>query len=122
MDTVSRVTYVASEGCYITSLHDSSAFHRILLRPSPWTLFGFSYRDIDYCWCVLPFGFSASPWVYHTLNEAKAAFLRSKGTLALTYLDDSFLCNFRATNGQVPRDQWLAGGEATHVAVLVSYF
>ena len=39
----------------MTSLDDASAFHHILLRPSSWTLFGFSYRGVDYVWCVLPF-------------------------------------------------------------------
>ena len=52
MDTVARVANVASQGCYMTSLYGSSAFHRILLRPSSWPLFGFSYGGIDYCWCV----------------------------------------------------------------------
>ena len=38
MDTVARVANVASQGCYMTSLYGSSAFHRILLRPSSWPL------------------------------------------------------------------------------------
>lgn len=59
MDTVARMAYVASEGCYVTSLDDSLAFQHILLRPL--TLFGFSYTGVDCCWRVLPFGFSASP-------------------------------------------------------------
>ena len=121
MDTVVRVANVASEGCYMTSLDDLSAFHHILLRPSSWPLFGFTHRGVDYCWCVLPFGFKESPWVYHTLSEAKAAFIRSKGIPALAYLDDSWLSNHVATQGLPARDQWLAAGEATHVAMLVSF-
>lgn len=77
MDTVARVANVASPGCYMTSLDDSSAFHHILIRPSSWPLLGFEYGGVDYVWCVLPFGLSISPFVYHTLSEAKAAFLRS---------------------------------------------
>lgn len=34
MDTVGGVAYVASQGCFVTSLDDSSAFHHLLLRPS----------------------------------------------------------------------------------------
>ena len=121
MDTVSRVGLVAEKGCYMTSLDDCSAFHQILLKPSSWPLFGFSYKGVDYCFCVLPFGFSLSPWVYHTLGDAKAAFLRSKGMPALAYLDDSWLSNFLATFGRTAREQWLAAAEATHVAMLVSF-
>ena len=85
MDTVARVANVASQGCYMTLPDDSSVFHHILLRPFSWPRFGFSYGGIDYCWCVLPFGFSLSPWCYHTPSEAKAAYLRSKGIPAIAF-------------------------------------
>lgn len=68
---------------------------------------------VDYCWTVIPFGFRLSPWCYHTLSEAKAAFLRSNGIPALAYLDDSWLSNFFAAHGGTAREQWLAAGEAT---------
>ena len=87
MDT--RVDNVASRGCYITSLDDVSAFQHILLRPSSWPLFGFSYGGTDYCWCVLPLVFSLSPWCYHTLGEANAAYVRSKGIPCLLYASDA---------------------------------
>ena len=105
----------------MTSLDDASAFQHVLLRPSSWPLFGFSYGRIDCCWCVLPFALRLSPWWYHTLSEAKAAYLRSKGIPALTYLDDSWLSNFRASHGRAARAQWLAAGETTHFAMLVSF-
>lgn len=76
MDTVARVAHVAFSGCFMTSLDDKSAFHQVLLRPESWPLFGISYKGVDYCWCVLLFGFSLSTWVYHTLAEAKAGYLR----------------------------------------------
>ena len=74
------------------------------------------------CGACCLFGFCASPWVYHTLGEAKAAFLRSRGIGTLAYLDDSFLTNFVSTHGGPPRLQWLAAAEATCIAMLVSYF
>ena len=121
MSTVCRVAQIAAEGCYMTSLDDTAAFHHICIHPASWPLFGFSYNGIDYVWRVLPFGFSASPWIYHTLSEAKAELLRSLGIPSLAYLDDSFLSNFVATQGASPRDQWLAACEATHVGMLVAF-
>ena len=56
MDAAVRVANVASQGCYMASLDDSSAFHHILLRPSSWFLFGFAYRGVGYCRCVFPSG------------------------------------------------------------------
>ena len=121
MDTVARVANVASPGCYLTSLDDASAFLHILLRLSAWPLFGFSHGGTDYCWCVLPFGFSLSPSCYHTFSEARVAFLRSNGIPALAYFDDSWVSNFQTSHGLAAREQWLAAGEATHVEMLVSF-
>ena len=55
MDTVARVANVASEGCFMTSLDDSSAFHHILIHPrrgpswasrtAGWTASGASSRS-----------------------------------------------------------------------------
>lgn len=121
MDTVARVANVASENCFMNSLDDASAFHHVLIAPASWPVLGLTYRGVDYCWCVLAFGLSISPWVYHTLSEAKAAYLRSLGIPALAYLDDSFLTIFAATHGGGTREQWLAACEATHIAMLVSF-
>ena len=121
MDTVARVALVASEGCFQGSLNDSSGFHHVLLHPASWPLFGLRYQGVDYVWTVLPFGWCESPYVYHTLSEAKVAFLRAKGIPALAYIDDSWLANVQSTHGQPERAQWLAAAEAIHVAMLVSW-
>ena len=121
MDTVARVANVLSEGCFQGSFDDSSAFHHILLNPASWSLFGLEYRGVDYVWWALPLGFCESPYVYHALSEARVAYLWSKGTPAIAYLDDSWLGNFNFTYGRSEREQWLAAAEATHVAILVSF-
>lgn len=50
MDTVARVANVSSEGCFMTSVDASSAFHHILIHPASWPLLGFTYRGVDYYW------------------------------------------------------------------------
>lgn len=67
-------------------------------------------------------GFSLGPYVYHTLAEAKASFLRSRGVPALAYLDDTLNRNFQATHAKAPQLQWLVTAEATHLAMLVAFF
>ena len=49
IDAVAWVASVASQRCFMTSPDGASAFHHVLLRPSPWPLFGSSYGGIDYC-------------------------------------------------------------------------
>ena len=72
-------------------------------------------------WCVSPLGFYKSPYGYHTLNEVRVAYLRSKGIPAVAYLDDSWLGNVNSTYRQSEREQWLAAAEAIHVDMLVSF-
>ena len=86
----------ASERCFQGSLDDTSTFRHILLNPASRPLFGLEYRGVDYVWCVLPFGFCESPYVCHTLSEARVAYLRSKEVPALVYLDRSWLGNFNS--------------------------
>lgn len=75
---------IASSGCYMTSLDAASVFHHThCVAPR------ISNKGVDYIWCVLPFGFSLSPWVYHTLDEAKTVYQRSKGIATLAHLDDT---------------------------------
>ena len=72
-------------------------------------------------WYVLPVRFCESPYVYHTLSEAKVGYLRLKGIPALAYLDDSWLSNFQSIHGEPARQQWLGAAEAVYVAMLVSF-
>lgn len=104
MIAVAVVANVASEDCFQGMLDDSSTFHHFLLNSASW-----------------PLGFCESLYIYHTLSEARVAYIRSKAILALAYLDDSWLGNFQSTHGQPEREQWLAVAEASHVAMLVSF-
>lgn len=121
MDTVALVATVASNSCFQGSLYDSSAFHHILLHPTSWPLFSLNYRGVDNAWCVLPLGFCESLYVYHSLSEAKVAYYRSRGILALAHLDNSWLSKFQTTHGKPERDQLFEVAEAIHVAIVVSF-
>ena len=74
-------------------------FSRQLIR----RLFGLRYQNVDFVWTVLSFGWCESPYVYHSLSEVKAAFLRAKAIPALAYIDDSWLANVQSTHGQSAR-------------------
>lgn len=63
INTVSRMPSVASEGGYMRSQHDASAFHHVLVRPSSWPLFDLLFKSVDYCWTFIPCGFSFEPVV-----------------------------------------------------------
>ena len=121
MDTVSRVAVVAEEGVFMGSLDDRAGFHNLGLQPESWPLFGVHYEGVDYVCTTLPFGWNESPVCYHSLSEAKAAYLRSRGIPVLAYIDDAWYANFAATFGKSRRVQWLSAAEALHTGILVSY-
>ena len=121
MDTVSRVPVVAEEGVFMGSLDDRSGFHNLALQPESWPLFGVHYDGVDYVCTTAPFGWNESPVCYHSLSEAKAACVRSRGIPCLAYIDDAWYANFAATFGASRRVQWLAAAEALHLGVIVSF-
>ena len=121
MDTVGTVAQSGWRGCYQGSLDDTEGFHHVTLHPASWELFGFVWAGVDYVWTTLPFGFSASPYLYHTLSEARAQYIRSKGIPALVFIDDAWICTARnACNGS-DRQQWLSAAHALRFAASVSY-
>ena len=121
MDTVARVANVADENVFMGSLDDRSGFHNLGLQAESMPLFGIHFDGVDYVWTVLPFGWNESPLCYHSLSEAKAAYLRSRGIPVLAYIDDAWYANFVATFGQSSREQWLSACEALHLGILVSF-
>ena len=121
MDTVSRVPVVAEEGVFMGSLDDKSGFHNLALQPESWPLFGVHYDGVDYVCTTLPFGWNESPLCYHSLSEAKAAYLRSRGVPTLAYIDDAWYANFVETFGASTRVQWLAAAEALFLGMIVSF-
>lgn len=121
MDTVSRVPIVAEEGVFMGSLDDRSGFHNLGLQAESWPLFGVHYDGVDYVCTTLPFGWNESPLCYHSLSEAKAAYMRSRGIPVLAYIDDAWYANFVDTFGGPRKVQWLAPAEALHLGIIVSY-
>ena len=116
MDTVVRLANVASQGCCMTSLVDSSAFHYILLRPSSWYLFGFTYGGVDYSLRIQGESMGVS---YFERGQGRVSSLeRNFGT----GLPRRFVADQPRRNARFPaRDQGLAAREATHVTMLVSF-
>lgn len=108
MDTIARVTSVASEECFVTSRDDSAVFNHVLLRSSSWSLLVSStvasITIDDMCFV----GFSLSPSCNHTLSEVKATYISPEEIPALPYLHDRWPSTFRATRGRAAREQWLA--------------
>jgi len=55
------------------------------------TYLKFRWQGILYQYTCIPFGLCIAPWLYTKLNKPIVAYLRSKGLLLVSYLDDTLL-------------------------------
>ena len=74
-----------------------------------------------YVWTVLCFGWCASPYIYHSLNNAVAQYLRSEDIPTSAWLDDFWMLNSRVTRGLSPTGQKKVAREAVALALTIVY-
>ena len=74
-----------------------------------------------YVWTVLCFGWCASPYVYYSLSDAVAQYLRSQDIPTSAWLDDFWMTNSRATRDLNPTGQKNAAREAAALALTIFY-
>ena len=58
---------------------------------------------------------------YHSLSEAKAAYMRSRSIPVLAYIDDAFYANYAVTFAKHDELQWRAGAEDLCLGIMVSF-
>ena len=90
MDNVERVAEISWENAYFFKLDHKNGYQHVPLHRSSWKFFGVFWKGTYYVFTVLPFGWKSSPVVYHTLTEAVAMYLRSKGIPMVVWIDDMF--------------------------------
>ena len=70
---------------------------------------------------TLCFGWCASPYIYHSLSDAVAQYLRSQDIPTSAWLDDFWMTNSRATRGLSPTGQKNGAREAVALALTIFY-
>ena len=75
-------------GDQLVTLDIKNGFHHIPINIEFRDYFGFSWRGEFFHWCVLPFGWCASPYFFGKTLKPVIKFLRSKGIRLVLYVDD----------------------------------
>ena len=88
MDNAAKVAETSWENAYFFKLDHKNGYQHVPLHRTSWKFFGVYWKGKYYVFTVLPFGWKSSPIVYHTLTEAVAMYLRSKGIPMLVWIDD----------------------------------
>ena len=72
----------------------------------------------EHCSC---FGWCSAPFIYASLSEAVARYLRSRDVPVLTWIDDFYVTNFRSTRLLEPNQQFVAAQAAASLVLDVLY-
>ena len=79
-------------GDLFTSIDLEDGFHHVDMKKEFWTYFGMQWRGQYFVWAVLPFGMSASPWIFKKILEPVTTFLRSNGLRLALFVDEFSKC------------------------------
>ena len=87
---IESVAQQIREGDILISADLQDGFHHVNMHVNHWTYFGMQWRHEYYVWCVLPFGMSASPWIFKKVLEPVTRYLRELGVRIALFVDDFF--------------------------------
>ena len=121
MDGVGKVSQCSWRGAHQVTLDHKAGYHHVALNPDSWQYFGFEWQGVFYVFTVLAFGWCSAPFIYASLSEAVARYLRARGIPTLTWIDDFYLTNFRSTRMLSASQQFQAAQTAAFVALEVFY-
>ena len=88
---IDAVAEQIKEGDKLISVGLEDGFQHISMHDSCVTYFGMRWRNRFYVWLVLPFGCSASPYLFKKILEPVTTFLRAEFAMRLALFVDDFL-------------------------------
>ena len=120
IDGVGKGAQCSWKGAQQVTLGLKSGFHNVPLDPESWEYFELCWRGVQYVWTVLCFGWCAS-YIYHSLSNAVAQYLRSQDIPTSAWLDDFWMSKAWATRDRSPTGQKKAAREAVALALTAFY-
>jgi len=121
MDGAGKVAQIAWQGAFQMTCDHKAGFHHVALDKASWECFGFEWGGKYFVFTTLCFGWCSSPFIYHTLSAMVARYLRTKGMPVLTWIDDFYFTNFRATRTWEQARQFQAAKAAAYLVMSVFY-
>ena len=121
MDGVGKVAQCAWPGAHQVTIDHKAGYHHVALDKGSWQYFGFEWEGELYVFTVLAFGWCSAPFIYASLSEAVARYLRARDIPVLTWIDDFYLTNFRSTRTLRYDEQLKAAQTTAYVALEVLY-
>ena len=71
-----------------TTFNDKSSYDHVKLLPDSFTFVGLEWKGWYFCYKTLPFGWTATTYVYHTVGLAATCHIHSLGVPCSQYIED----------------------------------
>ena len=113
MDGVGKVAQCYRKGAHQVTWVHKSGFYDVPLASEPWEYFGLCWRGL-FRWC-------AFTYIYDSLSDAVAQYLRSQDIPTSAWFEDFWMSNVWATRDLSPTGQQKAAREAAALALTIFY-
>lgn len=88
MEDIRKLKPLLKEGDWMTKIDLKDGFHHISIHPQFQRYLGMAWKGKIYQWTRLPFGLSASPYIFTKLLRETVTICRLKGVRINAYMDD----------------------------------
>ena len=125
LDTLVDVTRYVYQNSYMTKCDDKSGYDHVLLQTASREYFGFQWSGWWFVCTTLPFGWKASPFIYHSIGLVASSYLRSTGIPCSLYIDDRLNSELVTQSGPWSRpilqrtDQYRFAAATAAIAIVI---
>ncbi len=91
MDSIYTITHMMTPGCYMAKLDIKDAYYSVPIHPDFQKYLKFRWHGTLFQFTCFPNGLSPCPRLFTKLLKPVFAFLRQKGRLSVSYIDDIYL-------------------------------
>jgi len=88
MEDIRKVRPLLQEGDFMTTIDLKDGFHHVPIHPRDQPHLGMHWKGRTYIWTHLPFGLSASPYIFCKVLRETITLLRLRGLRVNCYTDD----------------------------------
>ena len=88
LDFITDLPRYVFQGHFQTVIDDKNGYQHVMLSQGSRKYFGFQWNNFYFVFRVLPFGWKASAFIYHTMGLVVSDYTRSFGVPLSQYIDD----------------------------------
>ena len=107
---------------FLFSIDHKAGYLHVPIHKDSWKYLGVFWEGEYYVYTCLPFGTSYSPFVYHTLTDAVARYIRGLGIPMSAYIDDSLGGTEVACRDGSEKCQFASACRAVFVICMVYFY